>query len=96
MGTCIVRTGFGYIQDKDNRIIVKAELPVGEHPLKDDYSYIEVADRAALDMVQVAGPAIDPAEQLRLETERKIRAKTRELAVKALIVDGGLPADYKD
>jgi hypothetical protein len=91
-----VRTEFGYIQDKDFRIIAKAELPAGEHPLQDGYEYIEVADRAALDAVKVVGPAIDPAEQLRIETERKIAAKTRELAVKALIADGGLPVDYKE
>jgi hypothetical protein len=91
-----VTTGFGYIQDKDGRIIAKAELPLGEHLLKDDHEYIEVADRAALNEVQVIGPAISPAEQLRIETERKISSKTRELAVKALIADGRLPADYKD
>jgi len=96
MKTLRVITGFGYIQDKDNRIVAKAELPAGEHPLEDDYSYIEVADRAALNEVQVIGPAISPAEQLRIETERKISSKTRELAVKALIADGRLPADYKD
>ena len=84
MQTIEVKTGFGYFQDDQNRIVAKAQLPAGDHPSKDGFSYVEVADQAALDLITVDPPVQTP-EQL---FEKKIRDKLRVIAIERLTADG--------
>lgn len=52
MKTATVTTGYGYVL-KDSKIIAKFELSPGEHPINDDCSIVNVANKAALDAVIV-------------------------------------------
>jgi len=81
-----VKTGFGYLKDDQNKVIAKAILPAGDHPIKDGFTYIEVADQAALDLVTVELPVQTP-EQL---FEQKIADKLRVMAIERLTADGEL------
>lgn len=47
-----VKTGFGYFKDKKGNIVGKAELPKGEHPLQDEFTYHEVKTKEELDAIQ--------------------------------------------
>lgn len=58
-----VKTGFGYFKDKDNHIVSKYELPIGEHPLKDDYSYVEVATKEELNNIEIYEDPIEIQKQ---------------------------------
>jgi len=91
-----VKTGFGYYKDKNGKVVAKARLPLGEHPLADDFEYIEVAGEAALAMIQFDVTPIDPAEEQKRLTEALINQKSRELAITALKAEGKLAADYDD
>lgn len=88
-----VKTGYGYFIDSDSHIIAKAELPPGPHPMKDGFTYTEVADAAALGLIQIYE---DPAEIEQRQNEQKIQAKIRSTAIQVLIAAGDLPADYED
>ena len=46
-------TGFGYIKDSEDHIVSKYELSKGDHPLTLGYSYVEVANKAALNAIQI-------------------------------------------
>lgn len=87
-----VKTGFGYYVDSAGHKITKAELPVGEHPLADDFTYVEVANKEALDAIELY---VDPAALEREKNEQKIATWTRRAAIDALIAEGQLPGDYK-
>lgn len=93
MQTIAVITGFGFIRDAQGHIISKAELPPGDHPLKDGFTYTEVADAAALGQINIYQ---DPAEIAQAENEKKIQTKIRSTAIEALKATGDLPADYTD
>ena len=93
MKTIKVNTGFGYFKNAAGKITDKAELPPGDHPQKDGYTYTEVADQAALDAVTVYQ---DPADLQAAEYEKKIRDQTRSNAVDVLKAAGQLPADFED
>jgi len=93
MQTITVKTGFGYYVDGQGHKVSKAELPEGEHPLMDGFIYVEVINKAALDAIKLY---IDPAVSEKTETERKIAAKTRAIAIAELIKAGELPPDFKD
>lgn len=88
-----VKTGFGYYRDDQGHTIDKAELLAGKHPLKDGFTYVEVADKAALDVIEIW---VDPAGIEKAENEKKIAAKTRAIAISECIKDGDLPPDFKD
>ena len=91
-GTFTVKTGFGYFEDDNGNIISKAELPKGEHPLKDGFTYVEVKDRSKLDEVTIPEPT-PTQEEL---DEVKIQNKIRELAISDLKSSGDLPANFTD
>ena len=93
MQTIEVKTGFGYYRDAQGRPIAKAELPKGTHPLKNGFTYVEVADKAALDAIEIY---VDPAITLKAQNERKIAAKARAIAIAECIKDGDLPPDYQE
>lgn len=90
MQTITVKTGLGYIRDAAGNITAKSELPAGEHPLRDGFTYTEVGSQAELDALEVYTP---PPTQGQLN-EQKIRGKIRRLAVDALKAEGQLPQDY--
>jgi hypothetical protein len=48
----IVTTGFGFYK-KDDKIIMKYEFPIGEHPDPIGFTVTEVTDKQALDAVQI-------------------------------------------
>jgi hypothetical protein len=93
MKTILVTTGFGYYTDKNDRVVAKARLPKGAHPLAEDYNYIEVADETSLTAIQFV---IDPVAEQQRQTEAIISQKARELAITALKAEGKLAADYDD
>jgi len=90
--TIKVITGFGYFRDDQDRIVAKAQLPPSDHPIRDGFNYVEVADQDELDAVEVYE---DPAATLKHEQEQKITDKMRAIAIEALKEAGELPADYK-
>ena len=81
-----VKTGYGYFKDKDNNIMAKYDLPFGEHPLKDDYTYVEVNSKYELDSIEVFEP---PKSQEQLE-EEKIQIEIRNAAIERLKAKGEL------
>jgi hypothetical protein len=62
-----VNTGYGYIKDANGKIISKYDLPRGEHPLSDGYTFVEVPSRNDLDKIQV-----DTPKQKELTIEEKL------------------------
>ena len=38
-----VNTEYGYIKDSEGKIVCKYDLPKGQHPLKDGYTYVETS-----------------------------------------------------
>jgi len=64
-----VVTGFGYLTDAEGHIVSKYELPVGDHPLSDGYSAVEVESLAALDLIEVWVPPPTP-EEIKREQDR--------------------------
>ena len=92
MQTMTVTTGYGYIKDAGGRIVDKVDLPIGDHPLKDGFTYTEVADQTALAAVAIWQ---DPSAAATQVNERKISDKIRADAISALIATGNLPAGYK-
>jgi len=58
----LVKTGYGYYKDKDNHNRAKYVLPVGEHPLSEGFTAVEVESLAALDLIEVWVPPPTPEE----------------------------------
>lgn len=57
-----VTTGFGYYV-QNNKIIGKYQFPIGSHPdLPSGMTFVEVANQAALDAIQVYVAPIAPAQ----------------------------------
>jgi len=75
-----VKTGFGYFKNTAGNIIAKAELPPGDHPLKDGYTYTEVADRVALDAIEIYVD-VDPEIQKEADDRAAIDAAIEKLAI---------------
>jgi len=90
-----VITGFGYFTDVDGNIVGKATLPIGSHPLQDEFRYVEVADRTALDAVKEYVKPISVEQKEEAEKEVLIQAKLREIAEAELIIDGKLNIEGK-
>ncbi len=88
-----VTTGFGYFVDQAGHKIAKAELPPGEHPLQDGFTYVEVADKQALELIELW---IDPKMLQQQQDEKLIMQKTREIAIETLKSEGKLPPDFVD
>ncbi len=92
MKTITVVSGFGYFTNADEHIIAKAVLPKGKHPLDDAYDYVEVADQAALEGIEVYKEPHTPARI----NEEKIQAKIRSMAIESLKAAGELPLNFED
>lgn len=95
MGTCIVKTGFGYFKNSAGQIIAKAKLPAGEHPLTDGFSYYEVDTLEDLDAIVIYKKPPTTEELFQQLCELKIKTRIRKMAIESLKADGELPADYK-
>lgn len=91
-----VITGFGYFIDGEGNIYCKANLPLGEHPMKDGYDYVEVETQEILDLIDVYVPAPTEEELNKSKIQNKIVEKQRSEAIADLKADGELPPDYKD
>ncbi len=89
----IVNTGFGYIKDAEGHIVCKAQLPAGEHPVRDGFTYHEVLSQESLDAIQTYR---DPKEIEAALVEAKIQAEIRKIAIDTLKAVGELPADFED
>ena len=74
-----VKTGFGYFKDKKGNIVGKAELPEGEHPLQDDFTYHEVDSKEELDAIQEYVP-----EKTIEEQKNEIKAKLHSIDLKTI------------
>jgi len=92
MKTFQTETGLGYFVDGAGHVTSLADLPPGEHPLRDGFIFVEVADREALGSVEIWQ---DPAAVETTAIAEKIQRKSRQLAIDALKAEGELPADYK-
>jgi len=57
-----VVTEYGYFKDSSGTIVAKARLPKGKHSIKDTYTYHEVADQAALDLIVVWKEPVIPSK----------------------------------
>ena len=93
MNKFIVTTGFGYFKDAAGRTVSKAELPPGEHPISDGFTYGEVADKTALDAIEIY---VDPAVVEKADNEIKIQKRIRRIAIDQLKAENKLPADYTE
>jgi len=87
-GTFTVVSGYGYFTDDKGNIVSLATLPVGEHPIKDGYTYTEVANKTELDAVILFKPIQSADLNTINEREDLIRAKIRELAIEDLVAEG--------
>lgn len=89
MKTIKLTTGFGYIKDSNNKIISKYELPRGDHPISDEFEFVELPDKAAMDavIIEPSEPEPQTAEQIR---EDKIQAEIRAMAIERLEARGEL------
>ena len=88
MSKVLVQTGFGYYKDQTDHVICKAQLPVGQHDLRDDLIYVEVNSQAELDVIEVWR---DPTVLQAAEQNQKIADKLRTFAINELIKDGDWP-----
>ncbi len=82
----IETNGLGYLKDATGKVISKVDLPEGEHEFDDNVTFVEVADRAELEAVQVADMPLSPEDDL----EIKVRKETRRIAIESLKSRGEL------
>jgi hypothetical protein len=75
MGTMDVKTGIGYIKDSEGKIVCKYDLPKGQHPLKDGYTYTEIASKKELGNIEVYKK---PIKQLTIEEKLNKLGITKE------------------
>jgi len=73
--TMNVSTGYGYIQDSQGRVICRYELPKGQHPIKDGYTYKEVNNKKELEKIEVYE---EPERKLSLEEKLSKLGITKE------------------
>lgn len=87
-----VSTGFGYMKDSEGRIVSKAELPCGKHPIGNEYEYVEVANAKELEAIDLY---VKPESQDIID-ERMIQDEIRKDAIARLKSLGKLSKDFKD
>lgn len=63
-----VTTGYGYFTDSLGHITSKYCLPIGEHPLSEGFIQTEVADQAALDLVEIWKEPVNPEDVFSVES----------------------------
>ena len=82
-----VTTGFGYFKDDKGNIICKYNLPIGEHPLRTEFTFTELPNEASLNSVIV----YQPPETIEQERKRKLSEEIKEIAKKSLKDKGEWP-----
>lgn len=70
-----VNTGIGYIKDSEGKIVCKYDLPKGQHPLKDGYTYTEVSNKKELEKIEVYQ---EPVKTLTVEEKLKKIGLTKQ------------------
>ncbi len=75
IGTMNVKTGIGYIKDNEDKVICKYNLPKGNHPLKDGYTYVEVDTIQNLGKIEIYQ---EPVKILTLDDKLKAIGLTKE------------------
>jgi hypothetical protein len=81
-----VKSGYGYIREvTTGHIIAKAELPKGQHEIKDGYDYIEVESANVLALVELyKSQDIEKAAA----DNRAIQAEIESIAIASLKAKG--------
>jgi len=87
-----VKTGYGYFKDLKEHIITKAELPLGRHPIKDGYTYVEVDDKNALASIKVYKRPLSAKEVREQKIVREMGKITRATAIQSLLDKGEIDA----
>lgn len=86
-----VTTGFGYFTETaTGNIISKAELPIGEHFCQNNFTYVEVATKEALDLVTVYKPPLTQEQK----DKKNIYSMQRKLAIIELKSIGKIDAEF--
>jgi len=75
MTTMEVKTGYGYIKDNKGKIVARYDLPKGNHPLLDGYTYVEVATKKDLKNIEVYQ---EPIKEKTLEEKLEAIGLTKE------------------
>jgi len=86
-----LKTGLGYIKDKEGRIISKFDLPVGEHNFPDDVEVIEVESREELAKIEVVPESSIEKTPESIDIVREIEniKKDIQMIKKALNINDG-------
>ncbi len=84
-----VKTGYGYFKDENGRIVAKAILPKGKHPIKKGYKYVEVASEKELNSIKISidNKRLTEKERLIIEKQNEI---LRRMAIQELKKEGKL------
>lgn len=64
------KTGFGYIKNAQGVVVVKCELPAGEHVLNEGHTFHEVNDADALQTVNV----VSSIDEIRRQRNKLLKA----------------------
>jgi len=87
-----IKTGFGYYK-KDGQIVMKFELPTGQHSDSVGYEVVEVANKEELDAIQIYQPPVVKTDDEKIND--LVNTKLKEMAVVELKKDGLLLPDGK-
>lgn len=88
-----VTTGYGFITETSTgHIVAKYDLPMGEHPLKDGYSFVELTNRGDFNAVNIfMAPVTEKAS-----IEIKIQKEIRNTALDDLVTKGEITKAQAD
>ena len=88
-----VKTGYGYMEDKQGRAISKVRLSIGgRHNIVGNLKYVELDNEEAYNKLELYEK---PLPQTNIN-EKKIIERMRKLSIDSLKAEGELPLDYKD
>jgi hypothetical protein len=84
----LVVTGFGYQQDSNGHVTEHDEFPKGEFCIPNGFTYIEVANQAALDAIPIYQAPVSPVNAFSTDTF------VQQLAQTSLITDPNILPFY--
>jgi len=90
-----VEIGLGYIKDSKDNIVAKYDLPKGDHPLREGFSFVEVNSQEELDQVEIYVAPKSAEETEAQEKEKLIQEKIRAMAISALQAENKLDESGK-
>ena len=85
-----VKTGFGYLKDKDGNIVSKYDLTKGDHLIPEDMTFVEVSDAGTLSSVRIHGKKTEDEMIAESALEKKIDDEMRAMAIERLQARGEL------